>query len=159
MYLLKESQHEKRPDACLTLRKLFWLGCPGVILPIDRKTFITRKLRLSCLSTRDVQQSAGCASRISWPDGRRTVRSEVGLRRPGLPRHSQSEKAPEQSLMPQGTPAKAEHLGSCAHVVGPGRQEQSLPGPPTLSQQAVCCGACRRGGQTGYRPGVRKPYY
>lgn len=88
MYLLKESQHEKRPDACLTLRKLFWLGCPGVILPIDRKTFITRKSRLSCLSTRDVQQSAGCASRISWPgraeDGSFRGRPEAAWAAPTL---------------------------------------------------------------------------
>lgn len=145
--LLKESQHESRPDAGLTLRQLFWSGCPGVILPIDHKTLIPRKPRLSCLSPGDVQQSAGCGFHVSWPgraeDG---VRSGVGLRLPGLPRRSQSEKVLEQSLMPQGTAAKVERLGSRAHVAGPGRQEPPLPGPPTQNQQAVCCRARRCGG-------------
>lgn len=146
--MLKESQRARRPDAGVTLRKLFWSGCPGGILPIDCKTFITCKSRPSCLSTGPCSSLLAVASTSPGRGGRRTVRSGLGLRLPGLPRHSQSEQDPEQPSMPQGTPAKAERLGSRARVISPGRQEPSLPAPPTLSQHAVCRAARRRGGQT-----------
>lgn len=55
--------------------------------------------------------------------------------------------------MPQGTPAKAERLGSRARVISPGRQEPSLPAPPTLGQHAVCGAAAAEGRRLPPRSG------
>lgn len=59
MLAKRKSERRRKRSACLTLRKTLGLGYSEIIPPIDRKNFVTHKLR------RELPEHKGCAI-IFW---------------------------------------------------------------------------------------------